>query len=114
MEIEPVKVGEVAPGRPFDTDFCNLVLSRSDLFLRPKGRIEGNPRGAEINLLGELAGFFRALFTIHSAVFPLYRKRAAVANLVQLADDGFEVNAAVAERTKVPAAVWVAEIQVGA
>jgi hypothetical protein len=42
-------------------------VGMSDYFLRAKGRIEGNSRPTEINLLGELAGFLRALFAIYSA-----------------------------------------------
>ena len=67
------------------------------LLLFRERRVEGHQARLEIEALQEFAGFGRAVFAVHAAVFPFDRERALVADPVQRADDLFEVD---------PAAAW--------
>src|SRR5207253_10286157 len=62
----------------------------------------------EIEALDELAGVLGAKVAVHAAVLPFDGERAIVADLVERADDGFPVDAAVARRAEIPAAARVA------
>ena len=67
---------------------------------------------ARVDPLDEFTGLGRPVLALHAAVFPLHRERTAVADMVERANDFFEINAAVTERAEVPAALWFAEVQV--
>src|SRR5262245_32478272 len=59
-------------------------------------------RRREIHRANEGTGLLGAVLAIHSNVFPPHRERAVVASRVQRADDFLEVDAAPAERSKLP------------
>ncbi len=52
--------------------------------------------------------------TIHPAILPFHRKRAAIADVVQRHDDFLKIDVAVTERTEIPKAARVGEIRVTA
>ena len=69
------------------------IMSR----LSVKLRIEGNLGRLEVRLLEERRSFRRTVLAVHPAVFPLDRKRALIANIVQSDDDFLEIDIAVAD-----------------
>ena len=80
-----------------------------------EGRVEEAAGGGEAHLLlDEAGGLGGAVLAVHAGVFPLDRERAVVADLVEGAGDGVEVDLAAARRAEVPAAAGVAEVQVRA
>ena len=71
--------------------------------------VEGHQRGLEIDRPDIPAGFGRAHFAVHPAVFPFHRQGTVIADAVQRADDLLEVDASPAHAAEVPAAARVAE-----
>ena len=74
--------------------------------------VEFLPGWREIELTGEFAGVVRAENAIHSAIFPFDGKRSRVTDLIEGADDRFEVDFAVTGTAEVPAAPGIAEVEV--
>src|SRR6266853_1379323 len=89
------------------TDSC----SRAGLLHR---RVERDLRRREVRLAHERERVGRAPGAVHPAVLPFDREWALVADPVQRAEEGLEVDVAVAGRHEVPAARLIAEVQVRA
>src|SRR5690606_18781949 len=80
------------------------------LFIGERG-IEGHVRRGEIELLDEFARFAGAVLTVHAGVFPFDAQGPGVVDVVEGANDLFEIHAASTRRTKIPAAAGIAKIQ---
>lgn len=68
----------------------------------------------EVDLLAEGSGFGRAELTVHGTVFPFDAQRATVLDVVEGADDEFEVDFAAADGLEVPVTARLVEIDVAA
>src|SRR5271157_4280594 len=95
---------------------CKKISQRLLLRLPFRERLVEEPAGGlEAHLLlDEAGGLGGAVFAVHAGVFPLDGKRAGVADLVEDAGDGVEIDLAAARRAEVPAPSGVAEVQVRA
>src|SRR5262249_20081482 len=79
-----------------------------------KRDVSGSRRGIEIQALDELAGVLGAEIAAHARVLPLHGQGTIVTDVVQGANDGFPIDAAVAGRAKVPTPSRVPQWKVGA
>jgi hypothetical protein len=70
--------------------------------------------GGKSSFLHEGGGFGGTELAVHGAVFPFDAQRAAVLDVVQGADDAFEVDVATADGLEVPVAARLVEIDVTA
>ena len=75
---------------------------------------KATPLGAKSRFCDELAGLLGARLAVHAGVFPFDRQRPVVLDLVERADDFFEVHAAAPRRAEIPAAARIAKRQVAA
>ena len=76
--------------------------------------VEDDLRGREVDLLHEGGRFGGAELAVHRAVFPLDAEGAAVVDVVEGADDEFEVDLAAADGLEVPVTARLVEIDVAA
>lgn len=77
-------------------------------------RVEDDLARREVDLLDEGGGFGSAELAVHRAVFPLDAQRAAVVDVVEGADDEFEVDFAATDGLEVPVTAGLVEIDVAA
>jgi len=73
--------------------------------------VEGQCAGREIDPFDEGARFGGTHFAVHAAVFPFYRQRPVVTDIVQSPDDIFKIDTAAADASEVPVPAAIAEIK---
>src|SRR5438093_475986 len=80
--------------------------------LTPHRGVERDLRRREVDAAHERECLLCAALALHAGVLPLDRERTGVADPVQRAHDGVEVDVSVPRRDEVPAALAVAEVEV--
>src|SRR5262245_31434589 len=84
------------------------------LLLLRELRVEDDLARREVEALHEAAGFGRAEFAVHAAVFPFHAEWTGVGDVIQRADDALELDIAAAYRLEVPVAVRLVEVHMAA
>lgn len=79
-----------------------------------EGGVEGAFCHGKIKATDKGGGLGCAVFAVHAGVLPFHRERSGVWNVVQRANDGFEIERTAAGGAEIPKAAGVAELSVTA